>query len=416
MQNNRFWMVDKLFQLTILLLPTQLAYHFWPEIAFVNGIRVDYLSPALYLTDLLIIVFIVLSMSFFTVRKKIINLLINQKSIILILSAFVTLNVIFAHSPFLALINWLKIILFSIFALVIVVNKNINVKKLFPFPYFLSVLIVVGLQVLQFFNNSSIGGLFYFLGERTFDTNTIGIALTNIFGKNYLRPYSTFPHPNALGGYLLVGSFLFFSAKKYIDKKYYSITLILSAIGIILSFSQMVWIASLILILIYFFKLRNLKPIFIIVTFVSFAQLLLPYYLVPFFSQDNIVKRIELLDIAGNMISDNYFLGVGLSNFIPLIPYYSSVKSFWFLQPVHNIIVLLLAELGFVGLLVIYKLYKKYTQLTKKPKIDYLLKLSLLGVLLSGFADHYWLTLQQNMLLLTLLIAFSLRESSYAEK
>ena len=44
-----------LFYLLLLLIPTQLGYHFWPDFAFVNGIRVDYLAPTIYLTDLLIL-------------------------------------------------------------------------------------------------------------------------------------------------------------------------------------------------------------------------------------------------------------------------------------------------------------------------------------------------------------------------
>ena len=44
-----------LFQIFIFLLPTQLAYHFWPNWALVYGIRVDYLAPAVYLTDILVI-------------------------------------------------------------------------------------------------------------------------------------------------------------------------------------------------------------------------------------------------------------------------------------------------------------------------------------------------------------------------
>jgi len=40
-------------------MPTQLALHFWPSWAHVFGIRVDYLAPTLYLTDLLLIVLII---------------------------------------------------------------------------------------------------------------------------------------------------------------------------------------------------------------------------------------------------------------------------------------------------------------------------------------------------------------------
>ena len=44
------------FLLFILLLPTQTSLHFWPDFAYVFGIRVDYLAPAIYLTDIVLFV------------------------------------------------------------------------------------------------------------------------------------------------------------------------------------------------------------------------------------------------------------------------------------------------------------------------------------------------------------------------
>ena len=43
------------FYLLIIFLPTQLGKHFWPDWTMVLGLRLDYLSPTLYLTDILIL-------------------------------------------------------------------------------------------------------------------------------------------------------------------------------------------------------------------------------------------------------------------------------------------------------------------------------------------------------------------------
>jgi hypothetical protein len=43
-----------IFLTLLLLLPTQLGLHFWPQWASVFGMRVDYLSPTIYLTDIII--------------------------------------------------------------------------------------------------------------------------------------------------------------------------------------------------------------------------------------------------------------------------------------------------------------------------------------------------------------------------
>src|SRR5687767_1088681 len=44
-----------LYTLLLLFLPTQLGKHFWPEYSLLSGFRVDYLSPTLYLTDMLVL-------------------------------------------------------------------------------------------------------------------------------------------------------------------------------------------------------------------------------------------------------------------------------------------------------------------------------------------------------------------------
>lgn len=43
-----------LFYALIILLPVQLGRHFWPEWSYVLGLKIDYLSPIIYLTDILI--------------------------------------------------------------------------------------------------------------------------------------------------------------------------------------------------------------------------------------------------------------------------------------------------------------------------------------------------------------------------
>src|SRR5260221_12343343 len=53
---------NKLFFLILLLLPTQFGRHFWPSFSFVLGQRVDYLTPILYLTDILIVLFVILNL------------------------------------------------------------------------------------------------------------------------------------------------------------------------------------------------------------------------------------------------------------------------------------------------------------------------------------------------------------------
>jgi hypothetical protein len=50
---------QKIFWLLIFLLPVQLGRHFWPDFSFVLGLKIDYLAPTVYLTDLLVLLILV---------------------------------------------------------------------------------------------------------------------------------------------------------------------------------------------------------------------------------------------------------------------------------------------------------------------------------------------------------------------
>jgi O-antigen ligase len=99
------------------------------------------------------------------------------------------------------------------------------------------------------------------------------------------------------------------------------------------------------------------------------------------------------------MIKENFFIGVGLNNFIPnLVRYSGSFINSWELQPVHNIFLLVFSETGVVGFLAFIVLL--FASLTTYHY-------ALISILITGMADHYWLTLQQNMLLFTYVVALS---------
>ena len=64
-----------LYLIFVFLLPTQLGKHFFPPYSYLNGVRVDYLSPTIYLTDILVFLLLVSNfkrvMSFFKNKKLI---------------------------------------------------------------------------------------------------------------------------------------------------------------------------------------------------------------------------------------------------------------------------------------------------------------------------------------------------------
>jgi len=102
--------------------------------------------------------------------------------------------------------------------------------------------------------------------------------------------------------------------------------------------------------------------------------------------------------------------GIGLNNFIVRLPEFWPMTGFtYWLQPVHNIYLLILTETGIVGLLIfVWLLILTYRRLLKTLTINHWpLIISLAAILLLGLVDHYWVTLQQTQLLLAVILGLA---------
>lgn len=339
-----------LFYLLIFFLPTQLAYHFWPDWAFVFGVRVDYLAPAVYLTDVLVIGLLVS----WLIRKR----TLSKHSFWIFIFAIV--NVGFSISPWVSFWKWLKILELIFFAKYIYDNKKLFKTKTFAKVLSVSLVLISVIGITQFLLGRTIGGPLYFLGERSFDLSTPGIALQNIFGKDFLRSYSIFSHPNSFAGYLFVSVLMFSPVIR--KMKYFWFVIILSGTAFLLTFSLSAFLGTGIGLPLVFTQSDFTAP--------------------------EIKERLELINVSKEIIPKNFLFGAGFGTFSLLNK---------MLQPVHNIFFLAFAEAGIVGFFVLcsmfYVLFKRHKYL-------------FFFVLITGLVDHYWLTLQQNMLLLALVYGY----------
>ena len=93
--------------LFLLLIPTQLGKHFWPEWSYFLGIRVDYLSPTLYLLDL---IWLVLIGSNFLKNYKKIAFKKYLKFKYFLVVGFVGINILMAVNPWVAFYKWLRVV------------------------------------------------------------------------------------------------------------------------------------------------------------------------------------------------------------------------------------------------------------------------------------------------------------------
>lgn len=289
---------------------------------------------------------------------------------------------------------------------------------------------VIGIS--QFILQKSIG--LSFLGEPILSKTLAGVAKIDYQGAKIIRAYGTFPHPNILGGFLLLslisGVILIFRQNKPNSKhsKYLSILNVLFIPQIacfILTFSRSVWLSGLIIILfsLFYFIIIRKKQIFKYWIPVSAGMTIL-FTLIFVFPlvksrlttyEKAVTDRQFIFANTTGIIKQTPFLGIGWGNFIPRLldfPLWErgikgdfiniSVEP-WQIQPVHNIYILVLAELGLVGLFFfLYFLTKilknSCLQIKKNPEI-FLLFTLFCGFLLIGLFDHYFLTLQQGQIM-----------------
>jgi hypothetical protein len=130
-------LINILLFLFLLLIPTQLGRHFWPEWSYVLGIRVDYLSPTLYLIDVVWIGFVISNFQFSISNIK---KFFNFKNLLIL--GFVGVNILVAVNPMVAIYKWLRVVQILITFFYFRKNKELIksfFKKLFPVGLFLKV-------------------------------------------------------------------------------------------------------------------------------------------------------------------------------------------------------------------------------------------------------------------------------------
>lgn len=394
------------------LLPTQLGKHLWPPFSLVNGIRVDYLSPTLYVTDLVALSLIVVVL----VRRGLPK---RQELVIgTAVGLLFLLPLIWVSQPWLHFLGWVKLVeLIGLFWAVRQVCLSPNKK------FLLCLLIIIGLSFLvvaQTQLQRSVGDWAYWLGERRFTAYTPGIAQAEVGGSLRVRPPATFSHPNSLAGFLVVVWWLavdqFILLKKGMVGPRIKLVLagagLAGALSLLLTWSQTAWVAALATVglagarvwrrpnhwgwitgvalgLAWFFPLG-----------VRIASDLAPHLT----DQESFSLRDQLFTVGTELVIRQPIWGVGLKGFIPSLGNQPLAISRALLQPVHNGFWLIGTEAGFVGLaLVLWGILKVGQRIQKQRRWG--LWLALLAMILTSANDHYWVTLQQNQLLVVLVAA-----------
>lgn len=382
------------------------------------GIRVDYLSPILYAIDLVWI--ILFSVTSFQLRVTSYKKYLSFGN--LLIGLFVAVNVLTAMSPWVAGYRWLR--MFQLLWVVNYVRKNQKLtveylRKIIPVWIIGESLLGMG----QIAKGGSLNGIFYWLGERNFSFFTIGIAQLSVVGQGLVRAYGTFSHPNSLAGFLLVSLVMWTrlrNEKQVISNKIKNIwwwgVFWVGTMGVFLCGSRLGWILVIGLV-IYNFKFlisndkldkKKLTGAVMLMAglgLLGMALININYKNESFlggWDKAGWDKRINLSLASVKMVRERWWTGVGLGNFVVALPRYGAEQKFYWMQPVHNIGLLALSEVGVLGTIIIsWWVVNKSEKWKLKRNFGWMI---LLVIGSTGLVDHYWWTLPQNNWLLAIVL------------
>ena len=440
--------IEYLFYLFVFLLPwqTRLIHHQ----GIINGGNWEYGTFSLYATELLlgVIFLLIIILALKQIRIAGIKTKIQKLDILLILFfVFCSLSIIWSINAFLSW-QYLVVLMEALALLYLASRIGWNFTKL-AVAFSASAFMQACIAIYQFSTQTVIGNKW--LGMASQFVEDGGVSVIEGSGR-WLRAYGSLSHPNMLGGFLVVGLLFLIGLLFDYQRKYYNppwrinYKLVLSALclfsslviityGLLLSFSRSAWLGLIIAILfiwivlfwqkqkrlLWFFLKINIVILMVVALFVAnYGNLL--------FSRFDTSSRLEAQSITErqvgwqeslDIIQSNPLLGVGLGTYTVSLYDLDSSQSSYYYQPVHNVDLLVMSELGIIGWLlltitIIYLLYLIFRKYGREMNTETLLILaSFIVLLIIGIFDHYLWSLYFGLMFSFLIIGLLVNKINY---
>lgn len=375
--------------ITFVLFPLQTSIHFWPEWSYVLGRRIDYLSPTLFAFDL-ILLFWAIQGSKPTGRLLKNNPLSTSLLALMVIFSLITTSIF----P----ITLYRLMRLTLTGLAFIGIKQVpEYRKLITWGLIGCVGWLVPLALAQVGTGGSLGGLLYIIGERPLFSFTPGIASwslcipTTTYCLDTIRAYTTFPHPNVLGGFCAIVILILIRAK--LTKPFVVLGILLSTLLLLLSGSRS---AALAVVLGASVSLRHWR-------WLPIGLLLIGIVL---WSRGNTdpsqLERIRGVQHGLRVWQQHPWFGTGIGTYLTNIPTTTSVRSGDFLQPVHHVPLLFLTEVGIIG----FALFSGFLYSLRRNFQHFALAITMVTLL---FLDHYLYSLPHGERIVMLVILFMLK-------
>lgn len=292
-------------------------------------------------------------------------------------------------------------------------------------------LFLLGLSVPVFFgwyqvlHGSSPASSLFGMGGK--DAVTPGIAVVESGTTRLLRAYGTFPHPNVFGGYVAFGIVVLAWLSRFVRSRRQLVGTLFASVllgtTLIVTFSRSAWlglfVAFLFLIVVMLWS-KRLPPRRAIPTMIlGLASLLatLSIFHTQVFSRFDPSQRLEIISIEerasqyqtfGEVFETAPMFGVGPSAYTFILERLDPAHPIWSYQPIHNIYLLILAELGLTGILaLVYGIFMMNPFANASLREIGTLFACTIGILLFviGLFDHYLWTLWPGLALTAVALA-----------
>jgi len=268
-----------------------------------------------------------------------------------------------------------------------------------------------------------------------------GSIILQTDSERWLRAYGSLPHPNILAGFLVIGLlfllYLAFAAKDRGQRIFVLASLVAIVPALFFTFSRSAWIALIFSLFIlslwllrhkhYLWRNTFFKIVLLLVIILSILGLNLREPLMArvmgeqYLEVASIELRFAFTKQAWELIQDQPILGQGIGNYT--LGVFEKINASWpgyYYQPVHNIYLLILVELGIFGavifglilVLLFWNLIKPEgaTSTSHLQLEKIIVFLALFSILIIGLFDHYFWSLYFGLMVFWLILGLNLKQ------
>lgn len=426
--------------LLVFLLPWQTRWII--KAGELNGGYYEYGTISLYIVDVLLIsILLLFTLSFF--GKEVKSEKLKVKSYWWIIAGFeliVFVSMFFAPDKMVAIYSYIKLLL-GIGLFWMIVSASYSKVKLLG-SLLVGIVIQGGVGVYQFITQSAFASKW--LGMARHLSSDLGTSVVQtVEGERWLRAYGGLDHPNMLGGVIVVGILLLVAIylKYYKDKNieskaqiaFYALFLIFVS-ALFFSFSRGAWlglVAGVAIMLFLSFIQKDYirqKMLFKIIVVASvlvfiFSSLYSDLISTRLSTDTRLeiksnVERIESYQDARRLISEHWLVGVGIGNYtLAVRQELIEDQESYFYQPTHNTFLLILAEVGIIGLVFFLAFlgYLVWAGLKNRKNNIFILPI-LFSIVIMMMVDHWWWSLHFGILLFWLLSGLMIRSIESEKK